>query len=68
MLKINIVLTVSKITAILIFVIASAYSFYTTDASVILTAIPITAGMLGWKSYIDRKSKEPVDVSVTEKG
>ncbi|HON53340.1 MAG TPA: hypothetical protein PLS12_09050 [Bacteroidales bacterium] len=48
----------SKIMALVILIIGSAYSFITKDASVITVTIPTCAAMIGYKQYQQIKTTQ----------
>ena len=56
--KNQIVWTLSKIGAFCILFCGTGYAFYDKDSSVIILAMTICGGLLGWKGYNERKTKE----------
>jgi len=56
--KNQIIWTLSKIGAFCILFCGTGYAFYDKDASVIILAMTICGGLLGWKTFNERKNCE----------
>lgn len=51
MIKINIILTASKILAYMIFIVGCIYAFMFHDSSILITAFSVSAGLQGVKTF-----------------
>ena len=56
--KNQIIWTLSKIGAFCILFCGAGYAFYVKDSGVIILAMTICGGLLGWKTFNERKNHE----------
>ena len=58
MIKVKLFFTTSKLLAYLIFFVGAAYSFYSKDPSVIITAMSASAALVALKTYTTSKTDQ----------
>ena len=70
MIKVNIVLTASKVLAYLIFVIGVVYGFVFHDPSIMITAFSISGGLMGVKTFtsgwVQNNSNATINQNINE--